>query len=497
MLTQPARHYAVTAPLDTPIDLSDDRPLIVQYEVRMQDGLSCGGAYLKLYADTPGFSPSSVTGSSPYVVMFGPDRCGSTDKVHFIARYPHPTTGEFEEKHLAQAPRTAQDTLSHLYTLILRPDATFSVRVDGAPLRSGNLSEDFHPAFVPPAEIDDPEDSKPADWVDEARITDVTASKPADWDENAPMMVPDEAAGMPTGWLEAEPAMVPEPGVSKPADWDDEEDGEWEAPQVPNPKCDLSPGCGPWTRPLKRNPAYKGPWRAPLIDNPAYKGPWAPRRIPNPAAYTDDRLHRIGGGRIAAVGIEVWTMSGGLLFDNILVARDEASAEEFAAGTFFPKAKAEAAAADAKQRASDRVARLAAAQKGTWVDVLVFWAGEAADFASSVVPDPRAAVAIGVVGLGLFFLTLYALCAKGDSGLVHGHYHRAGGSHAHSHGHEDENGAADAGEASESDAGPKLAPPAAEAKPAPEAAAQDDEDDGAAPASASGKGGVRRRAKRA
>ena len=32
---------------------------------------------------------------------------------------------------------------------------------------------------------DDPEDTKPADWVDEAKITDPHATKPADWDEDA------------------------------------------------------------------------------------------------------------------------------------------------------------------------------------------------------------------------------------------------------------------------------------------------------------------------
>jgi len=58
---------------------------------------------------------------------------------------------------------------------------------------------------------------------------------------------------------------------AQPEDWDTEEDGEWEAPSIPNPKCKGAPGCGPWTRPLKPNPAHKGKWSAPLIDNPEYK----------------------------------------------------------------------------------------------------------------------------------------------------------------------------------------------------------------------------------
>jgi calnexin len=74
----------------------------------------------------------------------------------------------------------------------------------------------------------------------------------------------------------------------KPSDWDDEEDGDWTAPTVANPKCESAPGCGPWSKPLIANPAYKGKWSAPMIDNPAYKGPWSPRKIANPD-YFDDK----------------------------------------------------------------------------------------------------------------------------------------------------------------------------------------------------------------
>ena len=38
--------------------------------------------------------------------------------------------------------------------------------VDGAERKGGSLFEDFEPAFNPPEEVDDPEDSKPDTWVD-------------------------------------------------------------------------------------------------------------------------------------------------------------------------------------------------------------------------------------------------------------------------------------------------------------------------------------------
>ena len=64
----------------------------------------------------------------------------------------------------------------------------------------------------PPSEIDDPEDKKPEDWVDEKRIADPDATKPDDWDEDAPYEIPDEEAVKPEGWLDDEPEFIPDPG---------------------------------------------------------------------------------------------------------------------------------------------------------------------------------------------------------------------------------------------------------------------------------------------
>ena len=38
----------------------------------------------------------SVADKTPYTIMFGPDKCGNDDKLHFIFRHKHPKTGEFE-----------------------------------------------------------------------------------------------------------------------------------------------------------------------------------------------------------------------------------------------------------------------------------------------------------------------------------------------------------------------------------------------------------------
>lgn len=253
----------------------------------LPDGLECGGAYLKLLRDNKALHQEEFANTTPYVIMFGPDKCGHTNKVHFIFNHKNPKTGEYEEKHLSTPPTAKIVKTTELYTLIVNPDNTYIIKQNGEEVKTGSLLEDFSPSVNPPEEIEDADDSKPEDWVDQARIPDPEASKPEDWDEDAPYEVVDEEATKPEDWLDDEAITVPNPEAEKPEDWDDEEDGDWVAPTVPNPKCADVSGCGPWIKPMKQNPEYKGVWSAPLIENPEYKGVWAPRKIKNPNYFED------------------------------------------------------------------------------------------------------------------------------------------------------------------------------------------------------------------
>ncbi|KAF8963963.1 Calreticulin family-domain-containing protein [Flammula alnicola] len=151
-------------------------------------------------------------------VMFGPDLTCPGTKVHFIFRHKSPKTGETEEKHLKVPPRPTIEKLTNLYTLIVNPDNTFEILINGESEKKGSLLEDFDPAVNPPKEIEDPDDFKPADWVDEATIADPDAKKPDDWDEDAPYQIVDEDAVKPEGWLDDEPLSIPDPDATKPED---------------------------------------------------------------------------------------------------------------------------------------------------------------------------------------------------------------------------------------------------------------------------------------
>jgi len=242
---------------------------------------------MKLLQDNAALQSEEFSNAAPYVIMFGPDKCGATNKVHFIFKHKNPITGEYEEKHLKDTPLISTDKTTSLYTLIVRPDQTFEIMIDGVSSRNGSLLESFEPAVNPDQEIDDPTDTKPSDWVDTTKIADPEAVKPEDWNEDEPYEIVDEDAVKPADWLEDEPTMIPDPEAEKPEDWDDEEDGDWVGPMVPNPKCLDAAGCGPWEKPMITNPAYKGKWTAPFIDNPLFKGIWKAARILNPSYYED------------------------------------------------------------------------------------------------------------------------------------------------------------------------------------------------------------------
>jgi calnexin len=326
-----AAHHAISAKFPTKID-NKGKTLVVQYEVKLQNGLECGGAYLKLLRDNKALHQEEFSNASPYVIMFGPDKCGHTNKVHFIINHKNPKTGEYEEKHMNSPPQAKISPVTQLYTLIVKPDNTFVIKQNGEQVKEGSLLEDFTPAFNPAKEIDDPNDTKPADWVDESRIPDPEATKPEDWDEDAPFEIVDETATMPEDWLESEPLAIPDPEAQKPEDWDDEEDGDWLPPTIPNPKCDEVSGCGPWQKPMVKNPAYKGKWTAPYVENPAYKGIWAPRKIDNPDYFEDKTPSNLEP--MGAIGFEIWTMQNNIMFDNIYIGHSVEDAEKFAAETF-------------------------------------------------------------------------------------------------------------------------------------------------------------------
>jgi len=345
LLPLKARHYAISSKLNEPFKFSEEKPLVVQYEVQFREGLDCGGAYVKLLRQSAITDLNKLTDKTPFSIMFGPDKCGSESKLHFIIQYLNPKTQEYEEKHWKQAKFVTNlmsafsDKKHHLFTLVLEPNNNFEIFVDEKSVGKSNLLEDLDPAVNPPKEIVDPKDSKPSDWDERPQIEDPEAKKPDDWDEDAPKTIEDPNAVKPADWLDNEPKYIPDPEAKKPEDWE-EMDGDWEAPLIENPACSKVSGCGPWNAPTIPNPSYKGKWKPPKIDNPNYKGQWTPRMIPNPDYYFDENpfssLEPIG-----AIAFELWSMADNIAFDNLIITSDPEAAKLLQVLTWQDK-KAEA-----------------------------------------------------------------------------------------------------------------------------------------------------------
>jgi len=373
VVSSPARRHAISTIFTQPVN-PKGTGLVVQYELQLQKNLECGGAYIKLLTASEELSTDGFKADTPYTIMFGPDKCGTTNKVHFILRHQSPKTGEWEEKHVASPPMIVNDRQTHLYTAIVGADNTVKILIDNEEKTSVSLLKDgdFKPNVNPDKQIDDPDDKKPDDWVDEAQIDDPTASKPDDWDEDAPAKIDDPKSTKPDTWEDDEPLEVPDPDANAPDDWDVDEDGEWEAPIIPNPKCKPA-GCGEWKPQQITNPDYKGKWYAPKIDNPEYKGVWAPRKIDNVNFFQDDEPHAMAP--IGGVGIELWTMQDGILFDNIIVSTDLAVASSFAADSFTPRTL--------KERETKKAADMHIERKPGFMGTIVYYVTVLSQFITS------------------------------------------------------------------------------------------------------------------
>jgi len=306
--SEDARFYAISAKF---AEFSNEgKNLVLQFSVSNSQSLDCGGGYIKLLP--AGFEQGGFNGETGYHIMFGPDICGSTKRTHVIL------SQGTENFLLNKEIRAETDVYTHVYTLIIRPDNTYVVKIDGEEKQTGTIEDDW--SILPPKQIADPSKSKPTDWVDEKRIADPTDVKPADWDE--------------------QPAEMADPDAKKPDDWDDDLDGDWVAPTIPN-----SDYRGEWRARTIENPAYIGEWEHPQIDNPEYK--------PNPNLYK----YSFGG-----LGIEIWQVKSGTVFGNFLVTDSESAAEEAVTSilSYVAEEKAAKEKKDAAARAEAEAAKAAA-----------------------------------------------------------------------------------------------------------------------------------------
>merc|ERR1719329_1207920 len=258
-----------------------DKDLIIQYQAKYEKDVECGGGYVKVGPTMT--DPTTFGDPTPYNIMFGPDKCGYTKRTHLIFNYK----GKNVLKKADLDYKQEGEGTSHLYRLVLKPDNTVRVEMDGEKSYEGSITDDWE--VLAPKEIEDPADKKPSDWSDEAEIDDPADKKPDDW---------------------VTEKRIVDGAAKKPDDWDDEEDGEWEAPMIDNP-------------------AFKGEWSIKRISNPAYKGIWEAKKIANPDFVDDKEVYKFAD--FGFIGFDLWQVKGNTIFDNIIITDDVAEADTFAA----------------------------------------------------------------------------------------------------------------------------------------------------------------------
>lgn len=307
--SQDARFYALSANFNK--FSNKDKSLVVQFTVKHEQNIDCGGGYVKLFPSS--LDQTDMHGESPYNIMFGPDICGpGTKKVHVIFSY------KGQNLLIKKDIRCKDDVFTHLYTLIVNSDNTYEVRIDNSKVESGSLEDDWD--FLKPKKIKDPEAKKPEDWDDREKIDDPEDTKPEDWEK---------------------PEHIADPDAKKPDDWDDEMDGEWEPPMIDNPE-------------------YKGEWKPKQIDNPEYKGKWIHPEIDNPEYAADDQLYSYND--FGVIGFDLWQVKSGTIFDSVLIADDvkdiEGKVEAWeATKTAEKKMKDEQDEEERKQREAEEAAK--------------------------------------------------------------------------------------------------------------------------------------------
>ena len=285
-----AKFHAVSAALDTPIAAhtlgAGKSDIVVQFSVKneFREYSFCGGGYIKLL---PKMDRSKFGGDTDYAIMFGPDMCSyDVSRIHTI--FTNGAGKNLLKNDEIKLEYSDKNEFSHLYTLHVKKDGTYEVFFDQNSKASGKIEDgwDFESA-----EIDDPDDKKPADWVDAKEIDDPEDVKPDGYDDIV--------------------KQIRDPEAAKPEDWDDEDDGAWEAPLIDNPE-------------------YKGEWKAKRIPNPDYKGEWSPAKIANEKYDAD----LVTWKELTHVGFELWTVNSGSIFDDIYIGDSMEEANAHAEATW-------------------------------------------------------------------------------------------------------------------------------------------------------------------
>ncbi|KAL5998026.1 Calreticulin-3 [Asimina triloba] len=165
-----AKHFSISAQI--PEFSNKNKTLVVQYSIKFEQEIECGGGYIKLLSGY--VNQKKFGGDTPY-----------------------------------------------------RPDASYSILVDNRERDSGSMYTDWD--ILPPRKIKDLNAKKPKDWDDREHIDDPNDVKPEGYD-SIPREIPDPAAKKPDNWDDDENGIWKPPKIPNP-----KYKGPWKAKRIKNP----------------------------------------------------------------------------------------------------------------------------------------------------------------------------------------------------------------------------------------------------------------------
>ncbi|XP_058513571.1 calreticulin-3 [Ochotona princeps] len=265
---QNGRFYAISARFK-PFS-NKGKTLVLQYTVKHEQKMDCGGGYVKLFpADV---DQRNLSGTSQYYIMFGPDICGfDIKKVHVILHFKNQYHAN------KKSIRCKVDGFTHLYALVLRPDLSYEVKIDGQSIESGSIEHDWNVTSLKKMARSS---AGPEAWAQSAE------DKSQDWEKH---------------FLDA--------GASEPRDWNSDLDADFQAPML-------------------QKPPYQDGLKPEGID----KHVWLHRKMKSTNSLTEYDLAEFEN--IGAVGLDLWQVRAGTIFDNFLITDDEEYAENFGKATW-------------------------------------------------------------------------------------------------------------------------------------------------------------------
>ncbi|XP_040846808.1 calreticulin-3 [Ochotona curzoniae] len=266
--TQNGRFYAISARFK-PFS-NKGKTLVLQYTVKHEQKMDCGGGYVKLFpADV---DQRNLSGQSQYYIMFGPDICGfDIKKVHVILHFKNQYHAN------KKSIRCKVDGFTHLYALVLRPDLSYDVKIDGQSIESGSVEYDWNLTSLKKMARSS---VGPEDYAQGA------GDKSQDWEKH---------------FLDA--------GASEPSDWNSDLEADFPAPML-------------------QKPPYQDGLKPEGID----KHVWLHRKMKNTNSLTEYDLAEFEN--IGAIGLDLWQVRAGTIFDNFLITDDEEYAENFGKATW-------------------------------------------------------------------------------------------------------------------------------------------------------------------